>query len=453
MRKLTAQITLTSISLLSVTLISLHSPHDHDDLDPKLSRSTSLYPAGLTAYLCAILILAFGLPHGALDHILYHLARKNKAELQAALSKTSTDTPSKGQRPDVAKSVSSSRSRSAPMATPPNLKQPSTIHSPTFYLNYLGMMSCWGISWVLWPFTSFWSFLAVSAWHFGEGDLGCLAVSKPFKPFLFLSRGCLIIGLTMTVQPEVTLPIIQHLINMPQEYFCSLSEMVPPVVCVFHFTTLWRLWCLVLIQDGQAVTNSSPHPPTISKPQHSPSNTSASSYHPQRNNLVFPATRKSLNARNLAIETAKSALFVSMFIFLNPLVAFSIYFGCWHGMGCICDFIEWLKTNECAGFSLQLLKHESGETVDASVITMADFLYFYLLAAPYTIISLCGMFSLYFLATWMDTAAFTIMQGLDVLMVWAVFIGCISVLTGGHVWVLLGMYWPLVWDADPLSVN
>ena len=84
---------------------------------------------------------------------------------------------------------------------------------------------------------------------------------------------------------------------------------------------------------------------------------------------------------------------------------------------------------------------------------MADFFYFYLLAAPYTIISLCGMFCLYFLATWMDTPAFTIMQGLDVLMVWAVFIGCISVLTGGHVWVLLGMYWPLVWDADPLCVN
>jgi hypothetical protein len=420
MNKLAAQITLTTISLLSTSaLISLPPlQQDQEDALPQL------YPTGFTAYVCAILLLAFGLPHGALDHILYHLALKKKSELQG----------STGLRNELISSTFFSKSSHS---RPDHCMQASCIHSFTFYINYLGMMTCWGVSWVLWPLTSFWSFLAVSAWHFGEGDLGDLEVSDHFKPLLFLSRGCLIIGMTMTIQPKVTLPIIQHLINMPQDFFYSLSEVVPLSVCVFHFTTLWRLWCLVLIQqDGPDFATTKAESKEISH---------------KNNCVVFPATKKPLTTTNLAIETAKSVLFVCLFVFLNPLVAFSIYFGCWHGLGCIFDFIEWLKTNEWAGFHAHNIRKEKRE--EASLITLSDLLYFYQLAAPYTLVSLFGMQFLYLLATWMDTAAFSIMNGLDIFMVWAVFIGCISVLTGGHVWVLLGMYWPLAWDADPLGVE
>jgi hypothetical protein len=246
-----------------------------------------------------------------------------------------------------------------------------------------------------------------------------------------MSRGALIIGLTMTCQPTVTLPIIQHLIQMPDSFFFSFSEIVPSIVCIFHFMTLWRLWCLVLFQSFP-----------FSK-----------SHHNSLESNFFPVHKELLSIDNLLIETLKSTLFTTLYLFLNPLFAFSLYFGIWHGLGCIHDFIQLLKQQQWAGFApplKQMYRSRSISSIETTV-SIKEYLLFYQLAAPYTLVSIIGMGFLYLL--WELVNQGQIVVNLKLSLVWAVFIGCISVLTGGHVWVVLGMYWPEYWEADPVGMK
>ena len=125
----------------------------------------------LLIFLCAFLILGFGLPHGALDHVLFKAAYRN-------LSK-------QGVNKDI---TAQSNTETSPVVikTYFNVGAEGTIEpSVVFYCNYLFMMSAWAFSWYHYPFTSFWAFIGVSCWHFGEVNrrasqiiLGWLGVYK-----------------------------------------------------------------------------------------------------------------------------------------------------------------------------------------------------------------------------------------------------------------------------------
>ena len=193
---------------------------------------------------------------------------------------------------------------------------------------------------------------------------------------------------------------------MPESFFFSFSEIVPSIVCIFHFMTLWRLWCIVLLQSSpcKAFLRDDYRPPGV----------------------VFPSDKEILSVNNLIHETAKSLLFTYLYQLLNPLFAFSIYFGIWHGLGCIHDFIIWLKQNDWAGLKQNLLESKEEN------VSINDYIFFYKLAAPYTLVSIFGMGILYIL--WGLFRHDQNLIDLNLSLVWAVFIGCISVLTGGHIW-------------------
>jgi len=88
----------------------------------------------------SVLILAFGIPHGAIDHVLFF--KKNTAS---------------------------------------QLK---------FYGAYLGLILLFLVGWLVEPLWSFVFFLVLSAFHFGESQLNDLKLKRSFlRPFLFLTWG------------------------------------------------------------------------------------------------------------------------------------------------------------------------------------------------------------------------------------------------------------------------
>jgi hypothetical protein len=110
----------------------------------------------LLIVLCGILVLGFGLAHGALDHILFYVTYQNSSSRKQDLVFAGI---ANSNSPSVSKTYSDL-----------NISYLNHNIGPSvvFYSNYLFMMSAWAFSWYMYPFTSFWTFLAVSCWHFGE---------------------------------------------------------------------------------------------------------------------------------------------------------------------------------------------------------------------------------------------------------------------------------------------
>lgn len=88
----------------------------------------------------SIVILAFGIPHGAIDHVLFF--KKNQ------------------------------------------------VSQLKFYGAYFGLIVLFLVGWVFEPFWSFVFFLILSAFHFGESQLNDLTLKRTLqRPFLFLTWG------------------------------------------------------------------------------------------------------------------------------------------------------------------------------------------------------------------------------------------------------------------------
>lgn len=96
----------------------------------------------------SIFILLFGIPHGAIDHVLFF--RKS---------------------------------------------QMSTV---SFYIIYLGLIVAFVGLWLCWPLLSFVLFLLLSAYHFGESQLVDMSLSKqPYKPLIYFNWGLALLATLM----------------------------------------------------------------------------------------------------------------------------------------------------------------------------------------------------------------------------------------------------------------
>ena len=93
-------------------------------------------------------ILLFGIPHGAIDHILF-FRKKHMSQIQ-------------------------------------------------FYSLYLGLIGVFAVSWIFFPITSFVFFLVLSAFHFGESQFVDSNISLwKYKPILFLFWGLSLLATLM----------------------------------------------------------------------------------------------------------------------------------------------------------------------------------------------------------------------------------------------------------------
>lgn len=99
-----------------------------------------------------LLVALFGIPHGAIDHVIYN---HTKAQ------------------PD--------RGRQLLMR---------------FFVPYLGLLLAMGAGWLLWADGMFWIFLLTAAFHFGQSQLHSIGVAErqPLKWLLYISWGSLLLS-------------------------------------------------------------------------------------------------------------------------------------------------------------------------------------------------------------------------------------------------------------------
>jgi beta-carotene 15,15'-dioxygenase len=64
--------------------------------------------------------------------------------------------------------------------------------------NYCLIMALWTLAWIFSPNLAFWAFILLSIYHFGESDLDYIPMGNAVRHLVYLSRGALLIGMTMT---------------------------------------------------------------------------------------------------------------------------------------------------------------------------------------------------------------------------------------------------------------
>lgn len=108
----------------------------------------------LKPFITLFCILVLGIPHGALDHILYYklasgaIPDSNGSQDSEAFHHFGKD----GENPSTELPITKS-------------EQSKII---TFYGNYLAIMGLWAGCWAMFPDLAFWGFLTLSCYHFGE---------------------------------------------------------------------------------------------------------------------------------------------------------------------------------------------------------------------------------------------------------------------------------------------
>lgn len=120
-------------------------------------------------WILAFSLLAIGIPHGAIDHIM--------AEKVYGLDKTW-----KG------------RSK--------------------FYAGYLGLMMLVGLLWMLNPLAGMLFFFAITVYHFGQADFKDVVSSGSYGFPWYLARGTLILGLIVFADTGVSLPIMAQALQI-----------------------------------------------------------------------------------------------------------------------------------------------------------------------------------------------------------------------------------------------
>lgn len=233
----------------------------------------------------------------------------------------------------------------------------------TFYGVYLLTMLVIGALWVVYPVAGFVLFIVISVYHFGQGDLAYLSVNNIQVP-LYISRGLFLLTLPILLHLDITAPIIAAATGISESNL-MLPGMVVLRICLI--VTVFHVGMILALRYLSDI-----------------------SWYNILRELIFIAT--------LGI----------VFVFANPLVAFGVYFGLWHGLN---HFFE-------------LRDHLSEDNRQSSFFGL------YKKTIPFTLISFVGMGIL-----WFGTGAL----GLQHRMISLLFI-LISVLTLPHMLLIDRMY-------------
>lgn len=80
-----------------------------------------------------------------------------------------------------------------------------------FYLVYLGLIGLVGFSWFLFPSFSFFLFLILSAYHFGQSQLYYITVHRPLHHLIYFTWGAFILSTMITMNYDQCLDIFASL--------------------------------------------------------------------------------------------------------------------------------------------------------------------------------------------------------------------------------------------------
>ena len=208
-------------------------------------------------YIFCFIMLVIGIPHGAVDHII-------SADLYN-LSKSFSD----------------------------QIK---------FYFPYLALMFAMGIIWYISPIIGFAIFLLCTIYHFGQADLIHLSIPNPLKKLLYLSRGVMVVGLIIFINPSLSYPVMESIAGL------DFASTFPFIHYSFEIGIFSAFQHLLLLAIATAV-----HRATLSV------------------SFWYPIT--------------DTLLIIGLFAFAEPVIAFAVYFGCWHSLGHVKELKEFFSSN------------------------------------------------------------------------------------------------------------
>ncbi len=172
-------------------------------------------PAWVELTFFIFLMITLGIPHGAVDHLVY---------FSQIFSQNTTENP---------------------------IKHKKTLWAG-FLKFYFGIMLLYGLMWWLVPVLSFALFLVFSAYHFGQSQLYYLGVSKNFflnnflKKALYLSWGVFILTALLYFNQAQTLQILQ---NTPFVKLISSFFEYAVLVQVISVIGFFGILCFLLVNQ------------------------------------------------------------------------------------------------------------------------------------------------------------------------------------------------------------
>ncbi|KAI9333752.1 beta-carotene 15,15'-dioxygenase-domain-containing protein [Zopfochytrium polystomum] len=353
-------------------------------------------------------ILGVGVPHGALDHLVFYSVARRRAEV------VGDDGVGVGAGGEVG--------RTADEAERARWRRLRAQTKVCFYASYTGTLLLQLLLWAVYPALAFWMFLVMSALHFGQDEMAYLqglGAVRGDAVRVFLSRGAMLLGGVLTTDTAVTGPVVARLLRVDEARDGTLAFLgagadpagtlaVKAVMMAQHAVVLaMEMW--MTRNDGEAVR------------------------------------------RAWRGEAGKAALLAVLVGTVNPLIAFAVYFGWWHALGSVLTQLEFLKSglarSEWSGYATRarggerrLEPSSSGEPGWPRFI-LPDVKRFFVLALPFTSIALAFMAGFYI---WTVPGAFSLSGSpsfdLDSTEIWTTFVICISSLTAPHLWVMMLMH-------------
>lgn len=362
-----------------------------------------------------ICIFVLGVPHGAIDHIVFY-----QMWLDSRLRAGNANA-----------NVLRESERADSVNTKDKVKENAMTPRQTYYINYFAIMAAWWIMWKVSPTICLFAFLLNSCYHFGQSDLHYLAMDddpvnyrqRILENGLYLSRGLFLISSVMTMDRAQTNPVILKL--SPSLSLASLNTCCD---YLYRFGVQQHWVCLGIMLY-------------------------ISCFLPKTSQNDKTSKRKwGIYSRSTwAYEWMKTRIIWALFTNLHALTAFAVYFGCWHSCESIIVLVKFLKGRRNPVFTRneqienenridsgwemntpyrpKIVKDNSQDTIN---INWYDVGVFYELALGYTLVSMMGMWCVYLMVKSDKSSGRIVLEDAF----WPMFNLSISVLTGPHVWVM-----------------
>jgi Brp/Blh family beta-carotene 15,15'-monooxygenase len=157
-----------------------------------------------------------------------------------------------------------------------------------FVARYLLAMAAVAIVWSVAPGFALAVFLAMSVHHFGQSDLAYLRLPGRRQVLLQWSRGLFLVGLPIVAHLAAVSPVVERLGGGDPSSWPWLAD---------H----WWLWSVLLVGQHLVIGAA----------------------------IAHQAADRSFAAR----ETVTVAALTFVFLLVDPLLGFAVYFGLWHSLG------------------------------------------------------------------------------------------------------------------------
>jgi len=151
--------------------------------------STGDIPFGWQLGLFVLLMVLTGIPHGAVDHVVYQYVEHNQRPKTEGVTNQSLESGSKLKKAQLGR----------------------------FFLVYLGIIAAYSILWILLPKLCLAIFLLMSFYHFGQSQLYYLEMSEQniLKITLYVCWGALIIGGIVFFNYEASAEVLAGILALP----------------------------------------------------------------------------------------------------------------------------------------------------------------------------------------------------------------------------------------------